>query len=132
MEQAMAQLVKIADAARLTGVQKSEAAAAAAAAKVAEPAPAGADQIESRSATPRQPDARTDKGAAVGAFKVNRKRVLMGAAAALMLAAGWFGWGYVTTGRFMVSTDDAYVRANNTTLGAKVSGYVSEFLVEDN
>ena len=32
----------------------------------------------------------------------------------------------------MVSTDDAYVRANNTTLGAKVSGYVSEFLVEDN
>ncbi len=24
----------------------------------------------------------------------------------------------------MVSTDDAYVRANNTTLGAKVSGYV--------
>ena len=38
----------------------------------------------------------------------------------------------MTTGRFMVSTDDAYVRANNTTLGAKVSGYVSEFLVEDN
>jgi membrane fusion protein, multidrug efflux system len=131
MEQTMAQPAKIVDAARLTVVQKSEGAAAAAA-KVAEPALAGTDQIESRSAPPRQPGAHTDKGAAVGAFNVNRKRIAMGAAAALMLAAGWFGWGYVTTGRFMVSTDDAYVRANNTTLGAKVSGYVSEFLVEDN
>jgi membrane fusion protein (multidrug efflux system) len=31
-----------------------------------------------------------------------------------------------------VSTDDAYVRASNTTLAAKVSGYVSAILVDDN
>jgi membrane fusion protein (multidrug efflux system) len=36
------------------------------------------------------------------------------------------------TGRFLISTDDAYVRAYNTTLGAKVSGYVSAFPVDDN
>jgi membrane fusion protein (multidrug efflux system) len=51
---------------------------------------------------------------------------------AVLAAAGWFGFDYMTTGRFLVSTDDAYVRANNTTLGAKVSGHVAEFLVEDN
>src|SRR5215475_5173945 len=59
------------------------------------------------------------------ALKSNRKRsLLMGAAPAVLLAGGWFGYDYMTIGRFMVSTDDAYVRAYNTTLGAKVSGYV--------
>jgi membrane fusion protein (multidrug efflux system) len=55
-----------------------------------------------------------------------------GVAAALLLGAGWFGYDYLAVGRFMVTTDDAYVRAYNTTLGAKVSGYVSEFAVDDN
>jgi len=54
------------------------------------------------------------------------------AAAAVLAAAGWFGFSYLTVGRFTVTTDDAYVRAYNTTLGAKVAGYVSEFLVDDN
>jgi membrane fusion protein (multidrug efflux system) len=62
-----------------------------------------------------------------------KRKVLLGGAAALALAAAtWFGFHYVTIGRFQVSTDDAYVRANNTTLGAKVSGYVSELAFEDN
>jgi membrane fusion protein (multidrug efflux system) len=72
------------------------------------------------------------QASAAGGLKPNRKRLLVGAAAAVLLAASWFGYEYMTTGRFLVSTDDAYVRAYNTTLGAKVSGYVSEFLVEDN
>jgi membrane fusion protein (multidrug efflux system) len=55
-----------------------------------------------------------------------------GVAAVALLGAGWFGYDYLTVGRFLVGTDDAYVRAYTTTLGAKVSGYVSEFLVEDN
>src|SRR5215470_9169839 len=66
-----------------------------------------------------------------GLLKANRK-VFIGVAAVALLAAGWFGFDYLTAGRFMVTTDDAYVRAYNTTLGAKVSGYVSEFLVDDN
>src|SRR5262245_1976474 len=123
----MSQRRKIADAARLTVVQTRQAAAAA-----TETAPVAPGQVESRGPLPQQPDARTNKGAGVDALKANRKRILIGAVAALLLAAGWFGWGYMTTGRFMVSTDDAYVRANNTTLGAKVSGYVSELLVEEN
>jgi membrane fusion protein (multidrug efflux system) len=35
-------------------------------------------------------------------------------------------------GRFMVGTDDAYVRANNTTLGARVSGHIAAILPRDN
>jgi membrane fusion protein (multidrug efflux system) len=59
--------------------------------------------------------------------------MLMGGVAAVALVgAGWFGYGYFTVGRYLVSTDDAYVRAYTTTLGAKVSGYVSEFPIEDN
>ena len=35
-------------------------------------------------------------------------------------------------GRFYVSTDDAYVRANNTMLGARVAGHVASILAGDN
>ena len=67
-----------------------------------------------------------------GLLAANRKHIVIGVAAVAVLVAGWFGFDYMTTGRFLVSTDDAYVRAYNTTLGAKVSGYVSAFLVDDN
>ena len=61
------------------------------------------------------------KAPAAPARKSSRKRILMGAAAIVVLIGGaWFGYDYATVGRFLVSTDDAYVRANNTTLGAKV------------
>jgi len=35
-------------------------------------------------------------------------------------------------GRFLVSTDDAYVRANSTTLGARVSGHIAAIFPGDN
>ena len=62
-----------------------------------------------------------------------RKLALIGAAAAVLLAAGgWYGYHYLTVGRYLVSTDDAYVRADATTLAAKVAGYVSSIDVADN
>jgi membrane fusion protein, multidrug efflux system len=126
MELAMLQRTKIADGARLTVVQTGEAAAE------AKPAVVAPDQIESRGPPPQPTEAPVTKASAAGVLKANRKRILMAAAAASLVAAGWFGFDYATVGRFMVSTDDAYVRANNTTLGAKVSGYISELLVEEN
>jgi membrane fusion protein (multidrug efflux system) len=61
------------------------------------------------------------------------KRILVAGAAALVLAtAGWYGWDYWTVGRFLVSTDDAYVKADNTTIAPKVSGYLADVLVGDN
>jgi membrane fusion protein (multidrug efflux system) len=61
-----------------------------------------------------------------------RKMALIGGALALAVAAGWFGYRYLTVGRFIVSTDDAYVHADTTTLAAKVSGYISAVAVADN
>src|SRR5882757_9729077 len=58
-------------------------------------------------------------------------------ALALMLALGVagaadFGYGYFTTGRYLESTDDAYVKADSTIISPKVSGYIAEVLVGDN
>jgi membrane fusion protein (multidrug efflux system) len=88
-------------------------------------------------AAPRDPAAPTAgaSGAAVspaGPQRSRRKLVL----AAIVLAAagtgGWFGYHYLTVGRFLVTTDDAYVQAYNTTLAAKVAGYIASVPVIDN
>jgi membrane fusion protein, multidrug efflux system len=61
-----------------------------------------------------------------------RKPVLIGVGALLALAVAAYGVHYLLVGRFFVSTDDAYVRANNTTLGARVAGHVAAILPGDN
>src|ERR1044072_2669630 len=62
------------------------------------------------------------------------KRNVLAAAGLLAVlgVGGWYGQYWWTAGRYLVSTDDAYVGAKNTTLAAKVSGYVDAVLVEDN
>jgi membrane fusion protein (multidrug efflux system) len=61
-----------------------------------------------------------------------RKFIVMGIVALLALAAVGYGSYYTLVGRFYVSTDDAYVRANNTMLGARVSGHIAAILPGDN
>ena len=61
-----------------------------------------------------------------------RKMLMTGAAIAALAGAAWYGWDYWTVGRYLVSTDDAYVKADNTTISPKVSGYLREVLVGDN
>jgi membrane fusion protein (multidrug efflux system) len=62
-----------------------------------------------------------------------RRLALIGAAFFMVAgAAGTFGYHWWTVGRFIESTDDAYVSAHNTTLAAKVAGYVASIAVEDN
>jgi membrane fusion protein (multidrug efflux system) len=56
-------------------------------------------------------------------------------AAALLAGVAFgadFGYHYWTVGRFIESTDDAYVKADYTTVSPKVAGYVKEVLVDDN
>ncbi|CZT33209.1 HlyD family secretion protein [Rhizobium sp. 9140] len=43
---------------------------------------------------------------------------------AVLGAAGWFGYEWWTNGRFMISTDDAYIEGDLTSIAPKVSGYV--------
>ena len=61
------------------------------------------------------------------------RRALIGLAAAIILIAGGVAGAYWwISGRYEVSTDDAYVRAHNTTLASKISGYVASIPIEDN
>jgi membrane fusion protein (multidrug efflux system) len=50
------------------------------------------------------------------------------AAAALAVAGAEYYW---SLGRFLVSTDDAYVQADSTIVASRVSGYVAAVLIED-
>jgi membrane fusion protein (multidrug efflux system) len=69
----------------------------------------------------------------LAAKKLNlRKLLLAGAAIAALAGAAWYGWDYWTVGRYLVSTDDAYVRADSTTIAPKVTGYLLHVLVKDN
>ena len=71
--------------------------------------------------------------AAAAAPKSGKRRlVLIGILALLALAVAGYSVYYVLVGRFYVSTDDAYVRANNTMLGARVSGHIDAILPGDN
>ena len=79
---------------------------------------------------PAAPPAAAAKSAAPKSGK--RKFVMMGVFAALALAAAGYGLYYTLVGRFYISTDDAYVRANNTMLGARVAGHVAAIVPADN
>ena len=61
------------------------------------------------------------------------KRAALALAAALGVAAATdFGHYYLTTGRYLETTDDAYVKADSTIIAPKVSGYIAQVLVNDN
>ncbi|MGV4792603.1 efflux RND transporter periplasmic adaptor subunit [Rhizobium sp. F40D2] len=68
--------------------------------------------------------------------KTGRKIVKRAVIAVALLAgvgfAGDFGYRYWTVGRFIESTDDAYVKADYTTVAPKVAGYIRQVLVNDN
>jgi membrane fusion protein (multidrug efflux system) len=53
-------------------------------------------------------------------------------AIALLVVVGFYGDYYWTTGRFLISTDDAYVQAHSVLISPRVSGYISEVPVDDN
>ncbi|RTM09197.1 MAG: HlyD family secretion protein [Bradyrhizobiaceae bacterium] len=61
------------------------------------------------------------------------QRAALGLALALGIAtAGHYGYDYLKTGRYLESTDDAYVKADSTIIAPKVSGYIAKVLVADN
>jgi membrane fusion protein (multidrug efflux system) len=62
---------------------------------------------------------------------IRRAVLALGLAVGVAGAAG-FGYGYLTTGRYLESTDDAYVKADSTIISPKVSGYIADVLVGDN
>jgi membrane fusion protein (multidrug efflux system) len=75
----------------------------------------------------RVPDTR------VRAKRLSLRKVAM-AGAALLIGAGvtWYGYDYWTVGRFIESTDDAYVGGAVTVMAPKVSGFIAQVAVTDN
>jgi membrane fusion protein (multidrug efflux system) len=63
---------------------------------------------------------------------LGKKPVILAVLAAALGFGGYEGFHWWTDGRFMVSTDDAYVQADITILSAKISGYVSSVAVANN
>ena len=61
-----------------------------------------------------------------------RRLLLVTAMLPICAVSVGYGWHYWTTGRFEVSTDDAYVKADSTIIAPKVSGYLRDVLVSDN
>ncbi|TIT23649.1 MAG: HlyD family secretion protein [Mesorhizobium sp.] len=51
---------------------------------------------------------------------------------ALLGAGSWYGYDYWTDGRFMITTDDAYVQADTAFISPKISGYVDQVKVTEN
>jgi membrane fusion protein (multidrug efflux system) len=69
----------------------------------------------------------------VAAAKPGRKRfILIGFLVLLALAGASYAVYFTLVGRFYIATDDAYVRANNTMLGARVAGHIAAILPRDN
>jgi membrane fusion protein, multidrug efflux system len=61
------------------------------------------------------------------------RQIVTGLAALIVLTgAGYYGHYYWTTGRYLVSTDDATVDADSVVISPKVSGYLGEVAVQDN
>lgn len=68
---------------------------------------------------------------------VSRRTLIKRGALVLALLAGtalggYYGHDYWTAGRYLESTDDAYVKADYTTIAPKVAGYITDVLVQDN
>ncbi len=78
-----------------------------------------------------------DPGAGPAAMRAraawpDRRLAWWAAGAAVVLGAGWYGHGWWTTGRFIQTTDDAYIGGDVTTISPHASGFVAEMLVGDN
>jgi len=76
---------------------------------------------------PREPDETETP-----ARRRTRRNVLIVAGIVALIVAGVWLARWWTVGRFIESTDDAYLQADSVTIAPKVSGYVTDVYVADN
>src|SRR5262245_27441498 len=98
-------------------------------AKPAAPAP--------RSPAPPQPQQPAKANAKADAEapkpKNGKRRVALAVVALAALGiGGYYGYQWWTVGRFLVSTDDAYVKADMSVIASKESGYIADVEITDN
>ena len=99
-------------------------------------APQASPQGEAQKAAPtgEAPAAPAAAQAAAAPAPVKKKRspILPIIAIAALAGAAWYGYDWWTTGRFMVSTDDAYIEGDIATISPKVTAFVSKVNVVAN
>lgn len=90
--------------------------------------------VEARKAapTPDAPVAAPPAAEAPAPPKKRRGRLIGGIGGLLLIAGGAVAYQYETVWSHQEATDNAYVRADITPVAAKVEGYVSKLLVDDN
>src|SRR6201996_2419943 len=67
------------------------------------------------------------------AARISRKQLAIAAGAlAIGIGAAWYGYDWWTVGRFIETTDDAYVGGDVTVIAPKVPGFIAEVAVTDN
>jgi membrane fusion protein (multidrug efflux system) len=99
------------------------------------PRPAAAPSLE-----PRTPENRTWSSdadlpvvaAGRGTREVWRRRLLIGLAILVLAAGGAYGARWFLVGRYLETTDDAYLQADNAVVAPKVAGYIAAVAVTDN
>jgi membrane fusion protein, multidrug efflux system len=75
----------------------------------------------------------SETGAANAPSRLDKRKLVLAVSLLALASVGvWQGERWWTVGRFMVSTDDAYVSARSATISAKVSGYVASVDYGDN
>jgi membrane fusion protein (multidrug efflux system) len=88
------------------------------------------EPAEAPAAAPAQPGAAQPPAAAP--TKKKRGVILPIILLGLLAGGAWYGYEWWTTGRFMVSTDDAYVEGDIATITPKVTAFVSKVNVVAN
>lgn len=100
-------------------------------AKAEAAAPAEAPKAEAPQTAPAQ-SAPAAAPAVAAPPKKRRSFVLPVIVLAALAGAGWYGYDWWTNGRFLVSTDDAYIEGDIATISPKVTGYVAKVNVVAN
>ncbi|MCF3639716.1 HlyD family secretion protein [Rhizobium sp. TRM95111] len=82
---------------------------------------------ETAEARPTEPEAiaAAPISGSAGQKKGVRRFVLPVIVTALLAGGAWYGYEWWTNGRFMISTDDAYIEGDIAAISPKVSGYVA-------
>ena len=104
-------------------------------AHAADAQPAQSEQVAVLEARPGAAADHAPAPAAVAEPATARKRrsfVLPVILVVLFAGAVWYGYGWWTEGRFMVSTEDAYIEGDIAIISPKVSGYVKSVEVSGN
>jgi membrane fusion protein (multidrug efflux system) len=64
--------------------------------------------------------------------RLSKRLALAPLVLAAVIGAGMYGYNWWTVGRFIESTDDAYVGGNVTSIAPHIAGFVQQILVTDN